>query len=153
MFTGWKSYRAYWLLIAAVAVYSATIAFMPWAGYDKSEEAVKLSSYLVIGLVVFAILFLVVYLNSHLRRKDPTHVRGEQILPHKLKAVGKPVGTGRKLEAEVQVQKQDRWEDGTCKELYVKNLCTTCIHHKRRYYGNFCKHFGMVVDRPTRAAG
>jgi hypothetical protein len=152
MLTGWKSYRFYWILIAAVAAYTVAIGFMPWAGYDESEGAVKLSSYLVIGLVIFGILFFMVYLHSHLRRTEPTQVKGEQVLPNKLRYLAKPVGPGRKLPEESRLPKRDRWDDRSCKEHYVKELCTTCIHHRRRYYGNYCKHFGMVVDRPTRAA-
>ena len=128
------------------------VAFMPWAGYVSSEDTIKLSSYFVIGLAIFCILFLMVYLNNNLRRKEATIVKGEQGLQTKLRYLAKPVGPGRKIETQVEVQKRDRWDDGTCKQYFVKELCTTCAHHRRRYYGNFCKHFGMVVDRPAKMA-
>jgi hypothetical protein len=152
LFKGEKSYRAYWILIAAVAVYSLTISFLPWAGYVDIESTIELSSYIVVGFVIFGILFLMVYLRGHLRTSDPVKVRGEQVLPHKFKFLKKPLGPGRKLEAPVDREKMDRWDNKTCKEIFVRDLCETCTHHRRRYYGNFCKHFGYVVDRPSHAA-
>jgi hypothetical protein len=155
LFKGEKSYRWYWILIAVVSAYTITISFLPWLGYGQSEkqnETVKLSSYAIIGFTVLGILFLMVYMRSHLRSPTPIRVKGEQVLPHKLQYLDAPVGPGRKIEPRAEIQKHDRWEDQTCKERYVENLCISCTHHRRRYYGNFCKHFGMVVDRPTHAA-
>jgi hypothetical protein len=138
--------------LAAVAAYSATIAFLPWAGLVETENAVTYSSYIVIGFIILAILAFVVYLNNNLRRSDPTVVQGEQVLPSKLRYLPKPLGTGRRMEAPVQVEKRDRRADNSCRDFFVKDLCTTCVHHRRRYYGNYCKHFGMVVDRPGKVA-
>jgi hypothetical protein len=152
VFKAEKSYRLYWILIAAVAVYSMVISFLPWAGYVDIDSTIELSSYLVVGLSIFGILFLLVYLRGHLRTSEPVQVRGEQVLPQKLKSVRRPVGPGRKLQTRVEKPKRDRWDDRSCKEQFVKDLCETCIHHRRRYYGNYCKHFGYVVDRPGQAA-
>jgi hypothetical protein len=152
LFKGEKSYRAYWILIAAVAVYSLTISFLPWAGYVDIDSTIEMSSYIVVGFVIFGILFLMVYLRGNLRTSDPVKVRGEQVLPNKLRFLPKPMGPGRKLEPEVEREKRNRWDDKSCREFYVKDLCNTCIHHRRRYYGNYCKHFGHVVDKPGHAA-
>ena len=152
MFKGEKSYRAYWILFAAVAVYSAVISFLPWAGYVDVESTVELSSYIVVGCVIFGVLFFLVYLRGNLRTSDTVVVKGEQVLPHKLGFIRKPLGSGRKLKSQEEVEKVDRWDDKTCKEFYVRDLCTTCIHHRRRYYGNYCKHFGYVVDKPGHTA-
>lgn len=152
LFKAEKSYRVYWILIAAVAVYSMIISFLPWAGYVDIDSTIELSSYLVIGFAIFGILFLMVYLRGNLRTKDPVQVRGEQVLPNKLRYQPKPLGPGRKLEAKTEREKGDRWENRSCKEFFVEDLCETCVHHRRRYYGNYCKHFGYVVDKPGKAA-
>ena len=152
MFKGEKSYRLYWILFAIVVVYSATIAFLPWLGHDPGEDMVKMSSYGIIGFAIIGVLFLMIYIRNNLRISTPIHVDQEQVLPHKLAYLKKPVGAGRKPIIRPQIQKYDRWEDESCRQTFVKDICTSCIHYRRRYYGNFCKHFGMVVDRPTQAA-
>lgn len=153
MFKGEKSYRWMLILCMAAVIYSMVIAFMPWAGFDKSDRLVKVSSYILIGVIVFGMLFLMIYLRGRLRPLGSVKVAGEQVLPQKLKYVSEPVGPGRELQRQAEITKQDRWTNGSCKQVFVGQLCTSCIHHKRRYYGNFCKHFGMVVDRPGQGAG
>ncbi len=148
MFKGEKSYRWILVLVLAAVVYSIVIAFMPWAGYDESDRLVKASAYIMVGAVIFGILFVMIYLRGRLRRTAPVKVAGEQVLPQKLKYVSEPVGPGRKMGPQAEMSKQDRWADGSCRQVFVGEICTSCIHHKRRYYGNFCKHFGMVVDKP-----
>jgi len=147
----YKSYRVYWILLAVTAVYSVTIAFLPWLGYEESDTMVETSSWAVVGFIMLGVLFLMVYLRNHLRSAEPIRVDQEQVLPDKVKYSREAVQTGRKIAPQRQVEKRDRWEDGSCKETYVKDLCTTCVHYRRKYYGNYCKHFGMVVDRPTSA--
>jgi len=151
LFKGEKSYRAYWVLVILTVAYSLVIAFLRPLGVEKGEDAVRISSYAVVGLVIFGVLFLMVYIRNHLRKPPTLYVDNEQVLPDKLKMVGGRVGTGRAPKVTPSVEKRDRWEDGTCKGVYVEELCMSCVHHRRRYYGNFCKHFGYVVDRPTQA--
>ncbi len=146
---GEKSYRFLWLLITAVAIYSVIIAFMPWVGYDEADKLVERSTYVVIGVTIAGIVFLLFYMRRHMRSSAPVKVQGEQVLPHKLSLIGEPVGTGRKLEAKPEAQRYDRWQDHSCRQTFVKEICTTCVHYRRRYYGNFCKQLGMVVDKPT----
>ncbi len=143
-----KSYISYWILLLITAIYSMAVAFLPWMGYDLDTKTVEFSSIAVIGFVILGVIFLLVYIRDHLRTPTPLRVDQEQVLPEKLKYSKNRVETGRKIEEQKQVPKRDRWEDGTCEETYVKDLCTTCVHHVRRYYGNYCKHFGMVVDKP-----
>ena len=151
MFKGEKSYRWILILVLAAAIYSMVIAFMPWAGYDKHDRLVKVSAYILVGVVIFGILFLMIYMRGHLRPSGSVKVVCEQVLPHKLKYVAEPVGPGREVQPQVKITKLDRWANGSCKQVFVGQLCTSCTHHRRRYYGNFCKHFGMVVDRPSPA--
>jgi len=151
LFKGEKSYRWILILVLAAAIYSMVIAFMPWAGYDKHDRLVKVSAYILVGVVIFGILFLMIYMRGHLRPSGSVKVVGEQVLPHKLKYVAEPVGPGREVQPQVKITKLDRWANGSCKQVFVGQLCTSCTHHRRRYYGNFCKHFGMVVDRPSPA--
>ena len=148
-FGGEKSYRLVWLLILLAVGFSLTVAFLPALGF-KEQSWVKPSSFVVVAVLILGILALMIYMRTHLRAAGMHRVTGEQVLPDKLAMSGELVGTGRKLKAKAEVAKRDRWKDGTCKETFVRELCTTCIHYRRRYYGNFCKHFGMVVDKPKQ---